>query len=107
MNSTANINIGDYATPFAFGPKRKGFKDIMLRDGKKIISQSVNLDQETRGKINKLVIQGLFDVKLNENIDPSQLSLKKCLKETFELIGSGMDKVSAINESLKRNLNQR
>jgi hypothetical protein len=36
MNTTANFDA--YATPFAFGPKRKKFLDIMLRDGKKIIS---------------------------------------------------------------------
>lgn len=67
MNTTANIDMGDYSTPFAFGPKRKQFLDIIKRDGKKILSQNcfMNLDPRWKDILHRKIIGSIFDVKID------------------------------------------
>ncbi len=102
MNTTANFQI--FPTPYAFGPKSKRFRDLMLRDGKKIISQQfLDLDPLAKAKLNQNVLEIIFNVKIN-GIDLINLKLKKCIKDAFKLIDMGNDKIQSIKTSILQNI---
>lgn len=102
MNTSANFQV--FPSPKAFGPKRKQFKDLMLRDGKKVISQQfMQLDPSSKGKLKQGIIQGLFNVEI-VGIDLQNLNLKPCLTGIFENIKSGCSVEKAVKESIKNNM---
>lgn len=100
MNTTANFDA--YATPFAFGPKRKKFLDIMLRDGKKIISQGFGrFEPLERRKFNKNLISILFNVKINGNFPQHMVCLRDILRKIILNISNGHSYCSAVNQVLQ------
>lgn len=102
MNTTANFEV--FPTPYAFGPKRKGFKDLMLRDGKKIISQQfLDLDPQSRAKLNQNVLEIIFNIKIN-GIDLVDLKLKKCINDIFKMIDGGNEKIQSVKASILQNI---
>ncbi len=102
MNTSANFQV--FPTPNAFGPKRKQFKDLMLRDGKRIISQQfIQLDPTSKGKLKQGIIQGLFNVEIT-GIDLQNLNLKPCLMDIFENMKKGCSIVESVKRSIKNNM---
>lgn len=104
MNTSANFQI--FPSPYAFGPKRKKFKDLILRDGKKIISQQfIQLDPNSKDKLNKGIIETLFKVKI-QGINLGNLKLKLCLIDIFNNLDSKLSTIDSIKQSIKKNIGE-
>lgn len=102
MNTGANFQV--FPSPNAFGPKRRQFRDLMLRDGKKIISQQfMQLDPTTKGKLKQNIIQGIFNVEI-KGIDLSDLDLKPCLRCAFSHINQGKSPQDAVKKAIIQNV---
>ncbi len=105
MNTSANFQI--FPSPYAFGPKRKDFKDLMLRDGKKIISeQFIQLQPDAKGKLKQGIIQGLFNVKIT-GIDLTNLKFKSCLKDIFKYLEKEYSLIQSIKMAIEKNIQEK
>lgn len=90
------------ASPYAFAKRRADFRDIMLRDGKKIISEDFLSDNPgIKHDIKKYILETIFNAKII-GAELTDADLKPILRQVLHLINCGVARLEALQSVLSR-----